>query len=193
MRAHGEAGAIVRLLTAEQGLIAAYIAGARGRALRPVLIAGNFVALELAPGRAHRLPIGRAELVTSRGPWLSEPLPAAAIAWICTLTAAACPEQQPLPALYSALGALLDAVCHAPSARGWLPGLIGYERLLLRELGYGTAPVDGSAPLVRFARLGEMLRRHLLCDQRLAPGRSDVMAARERLAGMLARIEEGEA
>lgn len=41
VRAHGEHGAVVRLLTAEQGLIVAYVRGARGRRMRPVLIAGN--------------------------------------------------------------------------------------------------------------------------------------------------------
>ena len=38
LRNHGEHGAIVRLMTPEQGLIAAYVRGARGRRLRPVLI-----------------------------------------------------------------------------------------------------------------------------------------------------------
>ena len=58
---------------------------------------------------------------------------------------AALPERQPYPSLYLALSALLDAVCHAPSARGWLPGLVAYEGLLLRELGYGGAPPDPAA------------------------------------------------
>ncbi|MFX6254467.1 DNA repair protein RecO C-terminal domain-containing protein, partial [Acinetobacter baumannii] len=74
----------------------------------------------------------------SRAPFLAEPLPAAAIGWATVLTASALPERQPFPALYAALGALLDAVCHAPSARGWLPALVSYEVLLLRELGYGA-------------------------------------------------------
>jgi len=43
LRGHGEHGAIVRLMTREQGLIAAYVRGARGRRMRPVLIPGNVV------------------------------------------------------------------------------------------------------------------------------------------------------
>ncbi len=43
VRNHGETGAIVRSLTAEHGMLAGYVQGARGRHLRPVLIPGNVV------------------------------------------------------------------------------------------------------------------------------------------------------
>nr|MCU0948836.1 recombination protein O N-terminal domain-containing protein [Porphyrobacter sp.] len=46
-RPHGETGAIARALTAEHGLVAGYVAGGRGRQLRPVMIPGNRVALDL--------------------------------------------------------------------------------------------------------------------------------------------------
>ena len=47
-RAHGEHGAIVRLMTADHGLAAAYVAGARGRELRPLLDARTLtLALDL--------------------------------------------------------------------------------------------------------------------------------------------------
>jgi DNA repair protein RecO (recombination protein O) len=64
-----------------------------------------------------QMPGARIELMHSRAPFLAEPLPAAAIGWICVLTASALPERQPYPALYDALEALLDAICSAPSAR----------------------------------------------------------------------------
>ena len=48
LRSHGEHGAIVRLMTPEQGLVAAYVRGARGRRMRPVLIAGNVVQAQLS-------------------------------------------------------------------------------------------------------------------------------------------------
>ena len=51
LRNHGEHGAIVRLMTSEQGLIAAYVRGARGRRMRPVLMAGNVVQTQLAGGQ----------------------------------------------------------------------------------------------------------------------------------------------
>jgi DNA repair protein RecO (recombination protein O) len=137
LRNHGEHGAIVRLMTPEQGLIAAYVRGARGRRMRPVLIAGNVVQAELSARTETQLPQATVELIHSRGPLLSEPLPAAAIEWATVLTATALPEGQPYPRLYEALEGLLDAIEAAPSANGWGAGLVRYELLLLAELGFG--------------------------------------------------------
>ena len=189
VRPHGETAVIVRLLTAEAGLVAAYVAGGRGRLLRPVLIPGNTLEIELRAKSESQLPFARVELVRSRGPWLTEPLPAAAIAWVTALTAAALPERHPYPALYQALDALLEAVCMAHSARGWALPLLSYEVLMLRELGYGV-PVtrpgenDWDAILATFDRLGRELERYPLADRR-----RDAMAARVLLRERLKRIE----
>lgn len=188
-RQQGETGAIARLLTEDFGLVAGYVAGGRGRQMRPVMIPGNRVAADLRAQSDAQLPFAKLELERSCGPWLSEPLPAAAIAWTCALSATALPERNPYPALYSALDALLDAICQAPSARGWLPALISYEVLLLRELGYGGVRPDGVGDLAHmlenFDRLEGALARYLLADRR-----GDVMGARhllkERLGRMLA-------
>jgi DNA repair protein RecO (recombination protein O) len=137
LRGHGEHGAIVRLMTPEQGLIAAYVRGARGRRMRPVLMAGNVVEAQLSARTETQLPQALIELVHSRGPLLSEPLPAAAIEWATVLTATALPEGQPYPALYQALEGLLDAIEAAPSANGWGAALVRYELLMLSELGFG--------------------------------------------------------
>jgi DNA repair protein RecO (recombination protein O) len=187
-RTHGETGVILRLLSEDHGLVAAYVAGGRGRNLRPVLLPGNLIEAELRARPGSQLPSARVELAASRGPWLTEPLPAAAITWATTLAASALPERQAYPALYLALSALLDAVCHAPSARGWLPGLTAFEALLLRELGYGEierlADPDWTVQLAAFDRLGPLVARYPLADRR-----SDVMAARAMLRERLGRIE----
>jgi DNA repair protein RecO (recombination protein O) len=137
LRNHGEHGAVVRLMTPRQGLVAAYVRGARGRRMRPVLIAGNVVEAQIAARTETQLPQATIELVHSRGPLLSEPLPATAIEWATVLTATALPEGQPYPALYQALEGLLDAIEAAPSASGWGAALVRYELLLLAELGFG--------------------------------------------------------
>src|SRR2546423_2316933 len=124
-------------MTPEHGLQAAYVRGARGRRMRPVLIAGNVVEARLAARTETQLPQATVELVHSRGPLLSEPLPAAAIEWATVLTATALPEGQPYPRLYQALEGLLDAIEAAPSAGGWGAALVRYELLLLAELGFG--------------------------------------------------------
>lgn len=186
-RPHGETAVIARLLTEQAGLVAAYVAGGRGRQLRPVVIPGNLVAADIRAKSAGQLPFAKLELVESRGPWLGEPLPAAAIGWAAALTASSLPEHEAYPELYTALGALLAAICHAGAARDWLRGLIAYEVLVLRALGFGgVAPPQGEAleALVeRFRRQRQPLARHIFADRR-----ADILAARDLLGQRLARL-----
>lgn len=190
-RPHGETAVIARLLTEEFGLVAGYVAGGRGRRMRPVTIPGNIVALELRARSESQLPFARLELVESRGQWLTEPLLASAIQWSCALTATALPERNRYPALYEGLSALLSAICNAPSASRWLGAMVLYEALLLRELGYGEIAVDRDAPFVAqfeaFRQLHRPLTRYLFADVR-----RDVMAARVMLGERLARMIGGE-
>lgn len=188
VRSHGENAAIVRLMTEPQGMIAAYVAGARGRQLRPVLLPGNLVEVDVRSRSESQLPFAKVELLQSRGAWISEPLAAAALSWVTALTAATLPERQAYPSLFVALSAVVEAVCHAPSARGWIPGLLGYETLLLRELGYGGSPPPGQSEqwtqtLSDFDRLGQQIERYLLADRR-----ADVMGARALLRERLGRM-----
>jgi len=186
-RSHGETAAVVRVFTEEFGLVAGYVAGARGRHLRPVLIPGNRVAAELSARSDSQLPFLKLDLEESRGPWLGEPLAAAAIAWVTTLSAAVLPERNAYPQIFSALSATLDAICHAPSARGWLRAVIAYEALVLRELGYGGRAPPGEADLgallKMFAAQGPVLDRHLLADRK-----GDAMAARTMLGARLEKL-----
>lgn len=122
---------------------------------------------------------------------MTEPVPASAIGWVCALTAAALPERAPFPPLYDALDALLEAICVAPSARGWLGGLYGYEAMLLGELGYGAralparpdAAADTPSLLALLAGLEAPIAHYLLDD-----ARGDVMAARNLLMERLSRM-----
>lgn len=186
-RQHGETAVIARVLSEEHGLVAGYVAGGRGRLLRPVVIPGNRVAADVSTKSDSQLPFLKLELLESRGPWLGEPLAASAIAWVTTLTAMVLPERNAYPSLYQALGATLDAICHAPSARGWLRALVGYEALLLRELGYGGAQppqeADLDALLQMFARTAVPLERYLLADRK-----GDGMATRAMLGERLEKL-----
>jgi DNA repair protein RecO (recombination protein O) len=105
--------------------------------MRPVLIAGNVVQARLSARTDTQLPQAAIELIHSRAPLLSEPLPAGGIEWATVLTATALPEGQPYPRLYEALEGLLDAIEAAPSASGWGAAMVKYEVLLLAELGFG--------------------------------------------------------
>ena len=137
LRNHGEHGAVVRLMTADHGLQAAYVRGARGRRARPILIPGNLVHARLRARTETQLAQAEIELAHSRAPILGEALPAAAIEWVTALTATALPEGQPYPRLYQALDAVLAAIEAAPSASGWGAALVRYELLMLAELGFG--------------------------------------------------------
>lgn len=137
VRSHGEHGAILRALTRDAGLVAGYVRGGRSRRLRPILVPGNLVALELRSRTEEQLASATAELLVSRAPLLAEPLPAAAIDWTTSLTAATLAESQSYPALYGALSAVLDAIAVASSGRQWAAALARYELLLLAELGFG--------------------------------------------------------
>ena len=139
VRHHGEHGGVVRAFSRDHGLVAGYVRGSRSRRLRPVLIASNVVRAQYRYRTDEQLASMTAEPVISRGAYLGEPLTAGALDWATVLTASLLPERQAYARLYDALTALLDAICGAPSARGWAQALARYEQLLLAELGFGMA------------------------------------------------------
>jgi DNA repair protein RecO (recombination protein O) len=156
-----------------------------------VVIPGNRVALDLRVRSEHQLPFARLELEESRAPWMTEPLPAAAIQWACALSASALPERNPYPALHSGLDGLLGAICHAPSARGWLGAMVAYEAMLLREMGYGSPLGEGRPDMAAGLedQFGAFRALHKPIGRYCLAGRAgDVMAARVLLGERLARM-----
>lgn len=189
VRAHGEHGAIVRALTAEEGLLAGYVRGGRSRTMRPVLMPSNVVIAEFRARTEEQLAGLTVELVHSRAPLMAEPLAAAALDWATALSASALPEAQAYPQIFQALEGLLDAIEAAPSARGWARALVLFEGLLLARLGFGppttaTLGDDAQWPAILDALTdtGRELDEHIFADRRI-----DVMAARERLTDRLKR------
>lgn len=182
VRNHGETGAIVRGFTADYGMLAGYVAGARGRQLRPVLIPGNVITGEWRTRIAGQLPRLTPEPLQSRAHLLGEPLAIAAIDWVTALTAATLAEGIPYPRVHSAADGLLSAIELAPAARVWAGGVAQYETLLLAELGYAEEHDTESAPVAMMAQNRKRLVAHVLGDRR-----ADVMAARERLVERLKR------
>lgn len=182
VRSHGETGAIVRAFSADDGLLAGYVQGARGRNLRPVLIPGNVIKGEWRVRTPGQLASLVAEPLHSRAHLLSEPLAIAAIDWVTALTAATLPEAHPYPRLHSALDGVLSAIELAPAARVWAGAVAQYETLLLAELGYAEDSVRDGAPVAMMAQNRERLVAHVLGERR-----TDVMAARERLVDRLKR------
>ncbi|MDY7523079.1 DNA repair protein RecO [Sphingomonas sp. 10B4] len=194
IRHHGEHGAIVRALTAEHGLQAGYVRGGRSTRIRPILQPANRVIGEWRARTDDQLASLTVELVTSRAPLYAEPLPALALEWVTTLTAAALPEAQPYPRLYAALDGTIGVIAAAPAARGWALALARYELLVLAELGYGlereTLPpalTTGVAPewdeiFEALSLTGDALEASILVDRRAV-----TLAARTRLVERLKR------
>jgi DNA repair protein RecO (recombination protein O) len=137
VRAHGEHGAVARLLTPDDGLQPGYVRGGHSRRMRPVLLPGNLVAADYRARSEEQLAGLTVELIHSRAGLFAEALPAAAIEWVTALTAVTLPEGLPYLRLYETLDAVLSAIEAAPSARGWAGALVRYELLLLSELGFG--------------------------------------------------------
>lgn len=183
VRAHGEHGAVVRVLTADQGLLAGYVRGGRSRQLRPVLMAGNIAKADLRARTDTQLAAMTVELVHGRAGLIAEPLAASALEWATALVAAALPEGQPYPHIHAALSGLLDAIEAAPSARGWSKALVTFENVVMASLGYGT---DGSE---RRETLADELRAsgRRLAETILTDRRGAIFAARERLVDRLLR------
>jgi len=133
---HGEHGAIVRVLTREQGLHALYIRGARSRKSRPILMAGNQVQVNAHARLTGQLAHGSIELVHPRASLLQDRMSTHALEWLCGLVGISLPEQQAYPMLYDGLNGLLSAMEHGARAGHWAPALVRFELLLLAEIGF---------------------------------------------------------
>lgn len=127
---------MVRALTPSHGLLAGYVRGGRSRRLRPVLMVGNTVNAEYRARVDEQLAALTVELARSRVHLATDPLAAAALAWLGALVATALPEALPFPAVHPRLDALLDAIGVA-DALHWTADLIRFELHLLADLGFG--------------------------------------------------------
>src|SRR6516162_2509032 len=133
-RRHGEANAILELMTREHGRHLGLVRGGAGSRLRPVLQAGNRVSA-----------LWQARLDEHLGHYTVEALNARAAAFLSiphalyglTHLASLCrllPERDPHPGIHAALAELLD-ILPEPHRAG--ASLVVFELQLLSELGFG--------------------------------------------------------
>lgn len=134
-RAHGEAGAIVELLTEGRGRFVVHVAGGASRRMRPFLQAGaRVIALYRARtaenlGSASLEPVGEGPAVL-----FDDPLALAGLASAAAVAAGALPEREPHPGAFAAFEALTAALSHDAV---WPAVLVRFEAGLLEELGFG--------------------------------------------------------
>jgi DNA repair protein RecO (recombination protein O) len=145
-RRHGEANAILELMTCAHGRHLGLVRGGAGSRLRPVLQAGNRVSCTW-----------RARLDEHLGHYTVEPLDARAASFLpvshalygIAHLAALCrmlPERDPHPQIHAALDEVLDGLLDPHHAGA---SVVRFELQLLAELGFGldlaTCAVTGEA------------------------------------------------
>jgi DNA repair protein RecO (recombination protein O) len=134
-RAHGEAGAIVELLTARHGKYAAHVAGGGSRKMKPFLQPGVPVLVRFRARVADQL--GSATLEPAgEGPaaLFDDRLALAGLGAAAAVAAGALPEREPHPGAYLAFEALSGALAHPDI---WPAVFVRFEAGLLQELGFG--------------------------------------------------------
>jgi DNA repair protein RecO (recombination protein O) len=134
VRRHGEASAILELMTREHGRHLGLVRGGAGSRMRPILQPGNRVAATW-----------RARLDEHLGSYTVEGLELPAATFLgaahavygVTHLGALCrllPERDPHPGIHAALEEVLTTLTEAPRAG---PALVRFELMILGELGFG--------------------------------------------------------
>ncbi len=133
-RRHGEANAILELMTCAHGRHLGLVRGGAGSRLRPVLQPGNRVGCTWRARLDEHLGHYAVELLDARAAAF---LPVAHALYGMTHLAALCrllPERDPHPQIHAALAQVLDGLLDPRRAA---PGMVRFELKLLAELGFG--------------------------------------------------------
>lgn len=132
-RRHGENGAIVSLLTENNGRHAGYVRGATSSKMRGTLEPGNVVDVNWQARAESDLGTYALELAGSPvSHFMQDPLRLGALQSACALCEAALPEREGHPGLFHGF----QALCAALQTEIWGPAYVMWEIALLRELGF---------------------------------------------------------
>ncbi|HEX2215648.1 MAG TPA: DNA repair protein RecO [Xanthobacteraceae bacterium] len=134
VRRHGEASAILDVLTAEHGRHLGLVRGGAGSRLRAVLQLGNTLRVTWRARLDEHLGHYAVEALALRSAsFLSLPYALYGLTHLCAL-ARLLPERDPHPALHAALDVIVDALADPGNAAA---GIARFELQLLAELGFG--------------------------------------------------------
>lgn len=136
IRPHGEAGAIVSLLTEAHGRHHGLAKGGTSRAQAPLWQPGNLVEARWVARLPEQLGALSAEMVHPGAALaMEDPLALALLSAACTVAETALPEREPHPRCFQGLVSLIARL--PGGAARLLPDYVRWEVLLLTELGYG--------------------------------------------------------
>lgn len=135
VRGHGEASAIVSLLTLDHGRHAGLVRGATGKRMRGVLQPGNRVRATWRARLAEHLGGLTCELTESIAAGvIGDRKRLAGLAAACAITETALPEREPHPRMFNGLIGLLLALAESDL---WPSAYVKWELGVLAELGFG--------------------------------------------------------
>lgn len=149
MRAHGENGGIVSLMTEEHGRCAGYVRGARGTKMRGTLELANIVDANWSSRVEDGLGTYQLELSKSYAAvFMQDPLKLGALQSACALVENALPEREVHAGIYHGLAALFDVL----QSDIWGEAYVMWEIAFLKELGFSldltTCAAGGEGPLI---------------------------------------------
>src|SRR5215207_10146806 len=133
-RRHGEAATILETMTRGHGRHLGLVHGGRSRRLRPVLQAGNTLALAWRARLDEHLGTFRVEPSVERASTIMASRAATFGVQALVSELRFLPERDPHPRLYDAAAVLLDCFERLPLAAALM---VRFEMLLLDELGVG--------------------------------------------------------
>ncbi len=133
-RSHGENGAIVALLTEQNGRHAGYVHGAQSSKKRSMVEPGSVVSVAWSSRVTDQL--GTYQMEPEAGlphGVMQDPLKLGALLSACSLCDAALPEREGHPGLFYGLQAMIASL----DTEVWGATYIMWELALLKELGFG--------------------------------------------------------
>lgn len=132
-RSHGENGAVITLMTENNGRHAGYLHGAHSSRNKVFLEAGSHVYVDWQAKTTDQLGHFKPELHKNwAGNFMDERLRLSALLSACALCERALPEREHHPEIYYGLLALFEAL----ETEVWAAAYIMWEIALLKELGF---------------------------------------------------------
>lgn len=133
VRPHGENGAVVHILAAENGLHAGYVRGVHSAKMRGVLEPGNTVSVDWQSRVADQLGFFTFELLANPAAvLLGDKMRLSALQSACALCVDVLPERERHSGVYHGLQALLQTL----AGPVWGQAYVMWELALLREMGF---------------------------------------------------------